>query len=54
MAPPSKGGTEIEMKPVPLRVYPASTGPMELPMPQTIYVIAEAEALSSGVTVPIR
>ena len=29
-------------------------GPTELPIPQIVEVIAEADALSSAVTVPIR
>ena len=42
------------MKLVPFRKYPARMGPTELPTPQTVYVIAEADALSFGVTVPMR
>jgi len=51
---PPKSGAEMERKLVPLSRYPARRGLTELPAPQTVYVIAEADALSSGVTVPIR
>jgi len=47
-------GVEIEMKSFALKRYPASMGPIELPIPQIVELIADADARSSAVTVPIK